>query len=53
MKKFYLPLVVLSLFALGTLNAQEVVLKTPNLEVDPDATFSLDLQVEDFDMITG
>lgn len=53
MKKFYLPLVVLSLFAFGTLTAQEVVLKTPNLEVDPDATFNLDLQVEDFEMITG
>lgn len=53
MKKFYLPLVVLSLFALGTLNAQTVTLKTPDIEVDPDATFSLDLQVEDFEMITG
>ncbi len=53
MKKFYLLLVVLTLFALGTLAAQEVVLKTPDLEVDPDETFSLDLQVEDFELITG
>ncbi len=53
MKKFNLPLVVLSLFAFVTLNAQTVVLKTPDLEVDAGATFSLDLQVEDFEMITG
>lgn len=52
MKKYYLPL-ILSLFALGTLNAQEVGLKIPNMEVDPDATISLDLQVEDFELITG
>lgn len=53
MKKFYLPLIVLSLFALGSLHAQQVTLKTPNMEVEPNATIHLDLLVEDFEMITG
>lgn len=53
MKKFYLLLIALSLFALGTLQAQEVILKTPDMQVDPAASIHLDLLVGDFEMITG
>ncbi len=53
MKKFYLPLIVLSLFAFCSLQAQQVTLKTPDMEAEPNANIHLDLLVEDFEMITG
>ncbi len=53
MKKISLSTFLFALFLLSSLNAQEVVLKTPNMSVDPGKNVQAAIQVENFNEVTG
>jgi Secretion system C-terminal sorting domain len=53
MKKHYIYSTISTLFFSFALVAQEVTLKTPDMVVEPGANIHLDVQVEDFNLITG
>jgi hypothetical protein len=53
MKKNNVFLLLIALFLTLGLHAQQVMLKTPDMTVVPGANIHLDVQVENFDAITG
>lgn len=53
MKKFNTFFFALTLFLSFHVNAQEVTVMTQNMTVEPDATFDLNVQVMDFEVISS
>ncbi|TAK43753.1 MAG: T9SS type A sorting domain-containing protein [Saprospiraceae bacterium] len=53
MKKYHVYSTVFALFFSFALVAQEVTLKTPDMVVEPGTNIHLDIQVENFNLITG
>ncbi len=53
MKKFNIYSTILAFLFSSALVAQEVTLKTPDMVVEPGANIHLDVQVENFNLITG
>ncbi len=51
MKKFNIISLLVALFFAANMNAQQVTLATPDMAVEPGATFHMDLQVADFQEI--
>ncbi|MFQ5447404.1 MAG: T9SS type A sorting domain-containing protein [Saprospiraceae bacterium] len=53
MKKHYIYSAIFALFFSAALMAQEVTLKTPDMVVEPGANIHLNIQVKDFNLVTG